>query len=103
MKNLPLMYFDANPPKLGNQLANVSLEFVSTQPHLLNFIENNAGRLGNSEESNDSGNGGQNSQQRPVRAREIKDIMVLHSLGSVALDFLLRRACLPSAVWSWGA
>lgn len=64
--------------------------------HLLDLVEDNAARLLDPEEPNSSGKDSQCSQQGPVRAWEIEDVMVLHTLGGVALDFLLRLLLLST-------
>jgi len=106
MKNLPLMYFDANPPKLRCKSANKFFRFLLRRCGLLDFVEDNAGRLLNAEEAYNGSHASQHGQQRPVRSGEVEDVMVLHSLGGVALDLLLLlllmlRLLLLSAVGCW--
>lgn len=64
--------------------------------HLLDFVEDDAGRLLDPKEPHTARDDGQDGQQRPVRAWEVEDIIVLHPLGGVASNFLLRLLLFPT-------
>lgn len=68
---------------------------------VLDFIEDDTGRLLDPEEPHDRSNGSQQGQERPVGARKAEDVMVPHSFRSVALDFLLLWLGRLPAVGCW--
>jgi hypothetical protein len=77
MKNLPLMYLVANPPKLEpGQFLPLALGLL----RLLDFIEDDTARLSYPEQSHNCCDNHQETQQPPIRTRQIEDVMVLHAL-----------------------
>lgn len=66
MKNLPLMYFEAKPPKLQTQLASILRSHKDLLASLLDFIEDDTTRLVYSEEANNSRDRCEDSQQLEV-------------------------------------
>jgi hypothetical protein len=56
--------------------------------HLLDFIEDDTARLSDPEQSYDCRNNNQETQQSPIGAWKIENVMVLHALRSIALKLL---------------
>lgn len=53
---------------------------VEVMGHLLDFVEDNAARLGDPEQSDNTGNESQEQQQLPIGARQIEDVVVFDAL-----------------------
>lgn len=88
MKNLPLMYLDAKPPKLCTMVSCWYILHMVFNADLLDLVEDNATRLVYPEQTHGQGNQGQSNQQLPVGAWEAKDVMVTDTLRGVAPDSL---------------
>src|SRR5204862_8337584 len=58
---------------------------------LLDLIKHDAARLVDTEQTNNSGNRSQYQHYFVIRGRQLKDVMVLHSCGSIV--GWLRRSC----------
>jgi hypothetical protein len=78
MKNLPLIYLVANPPKLGAR--SVAIYQHWHRMHLLDFVEDDAARLSYPEQAHDCRDSNQKAQQPPIRTRKVEDVIVLYAL-----------------------
>jgi hypothetical protein len=56
---------------------------------VLDLVEDDTAGLSNPKETDNRCNSGEHSQQLPVGAREVEDVVVLDSIGCVALGLLL--------------
>ena len=57
--------------------------------NVLDLVEDDTARLSNPEETDNRCNGGEYSEQLPVRAGQVEDVVVLDPIRSVALNLLL--------------
>jgi hypothetical protein len=95
MKNLPLMYFEAKPPKLGrDSLARDTVLGSGAEGYILDLVEDNAARLVDSEETNDGGENCHTERDLVVGNRKEEDIIVVDTLGCVIVGL----ACPGSGV-----
>lgn len=90
MKNLPLMYFEAKPPKLGKDSCQLACrqrreEMVS---NILDFVENHAVRVVDSEEPDNGAQDGHAEHNLVVGDRKQEDIVVLDTLRGVVVIYL---------------
>lgn len=80
MKNLPLMYFEAKPPKLLAQLAIAQRFQLSCD--ILDLIEDDAGRLVYPEQPYEGSQEGDEGQQLPIGAWKAENVMVFDTFRS---------------------
>jgi hypothetical protein len=67
---------------------------------VLDFIEDHAAGLGDPEQAHNRCNDGQKTQELPIGAWEVEDVVVLHALGLVAEDCIWPLLLL-GAIWCW--
>ena len=95
MKNFPLMYLEAKPPKLRWNAWSVFVARRSIAQgalDLLDFVKDNAGGLRDSEDAHSSTNNSQGKKHEVIRAGEQKDIVVLYTIRLVRGAFSLGRS-----------
>lgn len=61
----------------------------ATWDDILDFVKDHAAGLSYPEQTHDACDRCQETQQLPIGAREVEDVMVLHALGLIAKDRLL--------------
>ncbi len=92
MKNLPLMYLVAKPPKLLPRRGQLRYHtHWGMRMNILDLVEDDAGGLVDAEQAHDSGEDGDGKHQLEIRARQQEDVIVLDALRRVvglALDRL---------------
>lgn len=89
MKNLPLMYLDAKPPKLLQTFdqypANRGNYILPWVGYILDFVKHDTGRLVNAEQANNGGHNRGDSEEREVGSGKQERIIVLNTIGRVVV------------------
>ena len=93
MKNLPLMYLDAKPPKLHDQSVPNARFRIGLIACLLHFIEYYTAGLVYPEETDDRCNKGKDSKKLEIGRREHEDIVVRNAVGAVVRGLFHFRGC----------
>ena len=98
MKNLPLIYLDAKPPKLKViHVRRVTNTLQGGKLYVLDFIEDNTRRLVYPEQPYEASSKGQKAYCLIVGAWEVKDVIVFDAFGLISNQFL--SLIFHSAIW----
>ena len=78
MKNLPLMYLEAKPPKLGEYGQFVVAVWETAMiEYILDFVKDNTGGLRETEQAHEEGDDGKGTADEPIVGFQSRDIVVV--------------------------
>jgi hypothetical protein len=85
MKNLPLMYLEAKPPKLWRHGQLIVCRGKRVAGDILDLVKDDTGGLRDAEQAHEEGDDRKGTADQPIVGLESRDIVVLDTFGCEAV------------------